>query len=308
MSPTFFTADDGDIILRAGPEPGSKHDFHVHKLILSLASPVFKDMFAFPQPLDQTSNEGHQLPIVDVPESPEVVDTILRLIYPGVEPPKIADMPTLTALLLVTDKYDIASVYPILKDTLKTFLREHPFRIYVVACRFGFLEEAKEAARVGNARNIIYGGLSEEARHISSTDLLRWVQLVQGRELKGREMIEQRLDWRRLGEDAECDHGEDGRVFYLLLEKAVADAFAFDPSIGRSDLLAILDDVPDPLPGCKPPPESGAYYRGGGNYDAFDCPLRPMSIRTYLEGLADDLAELNRTMVDKAFRGETGSS
>ena len=65
MSPTFLTTTDGDIVLRAGPEPDSKHDFRVHKFILSLASPVFKDMLAFPPPPDQTSNE-HQLPVVDV--------------------------------------------------------------------------------------------------------------------------------------------------------------------------------------------------------------------------------------------------
>ena len=48
MSPSLFTADDGDVLLCAGPKPESKHDFRVHKLILSLASPVFKDMFASP--------------------------------------------------------------------------------------------------------------------------------------------------------------------------------------------------------------------------------------------------------------------
>ena len=46
---TFFTTDDGEIVLRASSQPNSKYDFRVHKFILSLASPVFKDMFTFPQ-------------------------------------------------------------------------------------------------------------------------------------------------------------------------------------------------------------------------------------------------------------------
>ena len=35
MSSAFFTTVDGDVILRAGQKPGSRHDFRVHKLLLS---------------------------------------------------------------------------------------------------------------------------------------------------------------------------------------------------------------------------------------------------------------------------------
>jgi len=70
MSPTFFTTKNGDIILRAGPVSGLRHDFRVHKLILCLASPVFKDMFIFPQPPYKDQNEGHRFPIVDILEPP----------------------------------------------------------------------------------------------------------------------------------------------------------------------------------------------------------------------------------------------
>ena len=50
-------------------EPNSEHDFRVHKLIISLASPAFKDMFAFPQPPDPNSAEVPDISIVDVPDS-----------------------------------------------------------------------------------------------------------------------------------------------------------------------------------------------------------------------------------------------
>ena len=112
MSSTFFTTDDGDVILRAGLEPGSRLDFRVHRLILSLASPVFKDMFTFPQPPAQNQSEEHQLPIVDVPDPPPVLDTVLRFIYPGVAPPKIANLSALSAALSAADKYNITSIYP----------------------------------------------------------------------------------------------------------------------------------------------------------------------------------------------------
>ena len=59
---TVFCADDADVVIRtAGPL-----DFHVHKPILSLVSPVFKAMFTLPQP---PTNTPDTLPHIDVEES-----------------------------------------------------------------------------------------------------------------------------------------------------------------------------------------------------------------------------------------------
>lgn len=303
MSPTFFTTDDGDIILRAGTESDPKYDFRVHKLILSLASPVFKDMFAVPQPPDQTLNEQHQIPVVDVPDPPEVLDTMLRFIYPGVELPKVASVSALGALFSVADKYNIASVYSFLKESLKTFLPAEPFAVYAAACRFGFMEVAREAAKTGNTRCIIYGNYDKEVQHVSSADLFRWMRFVQEREELGRRRIEAALEWWFMSDGADCDHEEGGRQFYFRLEKAVVDAFASNPCVGRKDLLDVLDTVPDPPLGCKPSPdsESADFYRGGGGEYVFNCPLQPMSIRNYLAEIAQDLDDVNRTMLDKAF-------
>jgi len=307
MSPTFFTVDDGDVVLRAGPEPDSKHNFRVHKFILSLASPVFKDMFAFPQPPYQSLSE-QQLPIVDVLEPPEVIDTILRLIYPGVEPPTITDIPILTALLSAADKYNITSIYPILKNTLKTFLCGSPFRAYVVACRFGFSEEAKEAAKMGNTKSVTYGCSEEEVRHISSTDVFRWVKFVQEREKEGLFRIWESLDWWGLNRGAECKHGEIGKDFFFRLEKEVEEAFILNPRVGANELFALLDKVPDPPLGCGPSqyPESGEHYSESSIFEAFNCPLRPMSIRSNLAGLVDELSKMSCEMLDKAFGKESG--
>jgi len=302
MLPTF-TTDDGDIVLRAGLEPDSKHDFRIHKFILSLASPVFKDMLAFPQPPNQTLDEQHS-PIVDVLEPPEVIDTILRLIYPGVEPPRIPDIPNLTALLSAADKYNIASIYPVLRDTLKTFLRPYSyFRVYVVACRFGFSQEAKEAARMGNTRSVGDHSIEEEVRHMSSIDLLRWVKFVQDREKRGREIIKESLNWRDLHDIAECSHGEVGKDFYFRLEKAVEEAFVENPCVESKDLFKVLDKVSDPPLGCGPSPHSepGEFYSYGFDEALMSCPLRPMSIRSHLTRIAGQLSRVNRETLDEAF-------
>ena len=280
-----------------------KHDFPVHKFILSLASPVFKDMFTFPQPTDQTLSEGHQLPVVDIPEPPEVIDTILRLIYPGVESPRISDLSTLTTLLSAADKYNIASINPALKDGLKTFSVSSPFKVYTLACRFGFLEEAKEAAKVGNTQSVACGCFDEEIRHISSNDVFRWVRFVQVREREGRSKIGEAFDLWDICSEAECDHGEICKDFYFHLERAVEEVFVENPCVGSKDLFAVLDKVPDPPLGCAPPPDSKSsdYYYVAGEMGAFNCPLRPMSIRRKLAKLADEFSTLNRTMLDETF-------
>ena len=307
MSSPLFTTDDGDIILRAGSEPNSEHDFRVHKLIISLASPVFKDMFAFPQPPDPNSAEVPDISIVDVPDSPKVLDAILRFIYPGVEPPKIPDLSTLSALLSAADKYNITSIYPVLRDILKTFLPNHPFGAYIVACRFGFLEEAKEAAKVSNSQSIRSHDLDKEVQHVSGIDVLQFARFVQAREYEGLSTIEHLLGPSSVGEGVKCKHWEDAKDFYYRLEKAVEEAFVSNPRMEHMDLFAVLDQVPDPLPGCRPLSNPAQVYHDAGNGDVFNCPLLPMSIRNNLELVAMELEEQNRRMLDEAFVKGIGS-
>jgi len=117
MSLDFFTSD-GNVVLRAGQGSHLVHDFRIHKFILSLASPVFKDMFAFPQPPDH--NEQPNTPIVDISEPPFVLDMILRLVYPGVELPNIPDVSTLNNFVLhsgqIQHHVDIPGFEAILED------------------------------------------------------------------------------------------------------------------------------------------------------------------------------------------------
>ena len=310
MPSAFFTTDGGDIVLRAGPEPNSKHDFCVHKTILSLASPVFKDMFAFPQPLDQTLDEQHQLPVVDIPEAPEVFDIILRLIYPGAEPPKITGQSTLSALLFTADKYDIRSVYPTLRENLKAFLSPHSDHlwVYIMACRFGFSELVKEAAKVSTKWSLSHLSNQEELRHVSSTDLFRLNQFVLARERDGLARIRAILEPTWLEDSVDCPHnGEDVQGYYSLLGREVEEVFVEDPCVGVKDLSVVLDEIPDPPPGCDPLQRSANFYSGGGDYDHFDCPIRPMTIRRRLKDIADSLSEQNLQSLDQFFGRDRGS-
>src|SRR5882762_6419961 len=58
--PPFHDPTNADIILRSC----DNHDFYVYKLILSLASPVFKVMFGLPQPT-QSKEDAIQNPALN---------------------------------------------------------------------------------------------------------------------------------------------------------------------------------------------------------------------------------------------------
>ena len=71
-----FDYDDADVTLRSS----DKLDFHVHKLILSTSSPLFKSMFSLPQ-TDATVSLN-QKPIIDLPENSKTIGALLTRIYP----------------------------------------------------------------------------------------------------------------------------------------------------------------------------------------------------------------------------------
>ena len=303
MSSTLFTTEDGDIILHAKSDSEPKHDFRVHKLILSLASSVFKDMFTFPQPPDQTFYGPLQLPVVDVQEPPEVLDDILRFVYPGAEPPKINNLQKLTVLLSVADKYNLTSISPRLVENLETFIRSYPLRVYIIARRFGFsgmVREAAGALTTADLQRLDDCG-REDLRHISSTSIFQLVQFAHVRQRDGLNAIQRELDQSRLEDTTDCSHsGEDVQDYYFHLQKAVEEAFISNPRVGHQDLYSVLDAVPDPPPGCNPPSKPGDWYCGDEE-EAFNCPLLPMTIRRRLFEIASEFHHINIKLLNQFF-------
>ena len=137
-----FNVPDGDIILRA-LSPLTHRDFRVHKLILSLASPVFRDMFGIPQPRANELNAD--IEIIEMTDPPRALDLVLRLIYPF-PPPTVDSLDLLVEGLVITDKYNIEGARARLREPLNRFIGEAPLRVYAIASRFGFNEEAEAAS------------------------------------------------------------------------------------------------------------------------------------------------------------------
>jgi hypothetical protein len=163
-SDEIFNWPDGDVILRSTRGTASR-DFRVHKLILSLASPVFKDMFKIPQPLSGAAEAD----IVDLVDPPRAVELILRFIYPF-PPPRIDNLTLLSEVLALTDKYDIEAARSQLRISLLGFARSEPLRVYAVAYQLGFQDEMKIASSYAMSINLPeLAELPDEFRSIPAT-------------------------------------------------------------------------------------------------------------------------------------------
>ena len=139
---TDFCADDADVIIRAG----GTLDFRVHKLILSLVSPIFKDMFTLPQPPPDTPNA---LPRIDVQDSAKAWENILRTIYPNQPNPTIDTLDDLESLLLAAQTYEMQSIIETHRKAFehRKFIEKDPLRLYTIACACGFEDEVAYVAR-----------------------------------------------------------------------------------------------------------------------------------------------------------------
>jgi len=102
-----FQRPDADLTLRTS----DGKDFQVHKILLSIASKVFADMFTAPSVQSPNSPElgaahNKSLPVVQVSEDSATLGTLLTFIYPISRPTRFTT-PELHSLLAAADKYDM---------------------------------------------------------------------------------------------------------------------------------------------------------------------------------------------------------
>lgn len=190
MLPYEFTADDADIILRA-TRCDAPRDFRVHKIILSIASPVFKDMFDVPQPVLSASPVEATIPIINLDDTPEDLEVFLRVVYPIGLPA----MPTLDAIshaLVILDKYQVqgGSLHPLrLLLVSSEFLKNYPIRVYSLACGWGFKEEADLAAPYTSSLDVLTHAREEDVQRMTGIQYHRILVLGQERRSKSIDYI-----------------------------------------------------------------------------------------------------------------------
>lgn len=142
LDPLSF--DDGDVILRSG-----NVDFRVHSFMLRQASPFFRALFALPQPPSSSRPDDlERLPVLAMVEEPEVLDKLLRWIYPLRHKPTVSSIVEATALSNATEKLEIAcAIQPILDSLTHLLSREpNPLRAWALAVIFKHDPAKLEAA------------------------------------------------------------------------------------------------------------------------------------------------------------------
>ncbi|KAM5536663.1 hypothetical protein V8D89_009758 [Ganoderma adspersum] len=149
VAPFPFNQDSADIILRTADHV----HYHVHSIILSQASPFFRDMLSLPQPgktvpSKTPSSDDSTKPIVDITEPSATLYTLLIIIYP-VPKPLPASLPLVEASLVAAQKYELELPIQALKTDLRApsnLSGHNSLHTWAIACRLRLEDVAQYAA------------------------------------------------------------------------------------------------------------------------------------------------------------------
>lgn len=224
MSGEHFGTTDADVILRSA----DGQEFHVHKSMLSIASPVFRDMFTLPQP---PSPGPSSIPVVDMCELGNVLDLFLRCLYP-VSKPVIEDFGLLEALLTAAEKYEAGVVLDVVKSWLAIpeNLGRDPLRAYAIACTSAAFDEQAKFAAKSMTFNTINSAHPETIARLTTMDHHRLVVYLVNREKEASRVISEPSWTIFYTPRCACD-SEAKTKLREAIKKALLDGFVENPSL-----------------------------------------------------------------------------
>ncbi|KDQ61461.1 hypothetical protein JAAARDRAFT_171671 [Jaapia argillacea MUCL 33604] len=137
-----FNYPTADVIIRSSDNV----HFRVHKIILSLASPVFADMFDLGKDCDQQVDGLPIIPMLEDFETAKVIEALFRLSYPIADPPldTVADW---YPVLRGAKKYMMEEAVKSLQSKLTGLSIKEPVRAFAVAASLQLEKETKDAAK-----------------------------------------------------------------------------------------------------------------------------------------------------------------
>jgi hypothetical protein len=71
-----FCVPDANLLIRSS----DLVDFRVHKSVLAMVSPIFRDTLSLPQPSDSEIVDG--LPMIQISEDSELLNCLFSILYP----------------------------------------------------------------------------------------------------------------------------------------------------------------------------------------------------------------------------------
>lgn len=126
--------------------------FYVHKIVLSLASPFFRDMFSLTQP--EKAGSSVEIPIIPIEEHSIALDYLLRLCYP-IKDPVVSTLADVQDVLAAAVKYQMGEAIEIMTKRLMTFTANESLQVFAIACRLKLEDEARTAAKVWKLRSVV---------------------------------------------------------------------------------------------------------------------------------------------------------
>lgn len=150
-----------DLILQSSDEI----HFRVFKLIISLASPIFTDMFRIPSPPSQNS---HEVQVVSLSEDSTALDVALRHIYPM---PTLEGDTLLYASILTefARKYEVNGLDKYISRYLTASIELDPVGVYAMAIAYGYNSIGVNAAR--SCLNLRFSDLQSPYLRCITTEL-----------------------------------------------------------------------------------------------------------------------------------------
>jgi hypothetical protein len=174
-APLCLDLPEASIVVRSSDQV----NFHVHKPVLAMSSPFFKDLLSLPQPSDGELVNG--LPVIALPEDAGLLNSLISLLYPIT--PVIPDSyQKVFALLAVCQKYEMEEVQFNIRLAVKHGRFPAPvtaegFRAYAIASDLGLVPEAEDAARLTLGQPMTFESLGEGLRSFTGQalrDLIRY--------------------------------------------------------------------------------------------------------------------------------------
>jgi hypothetical protein len=271
MATEWQAPPNADVILRASG--GRK--FHAHKLVLSLASSVFRDMFSVPQP---QPTEPSQLPIVDVNDPPGALEMFLRIIHPT-RTPLINDLGTVAAVLRLADKYDVRDVLDVHRDYLpSTYSSLLPIQIYAILCACGHEGEAGAAARRVSFASLKTLDSNPLLPLITTTQYQRLASFMTARDERMREIIRRHHGYIARSSGYSCNDNHHS-IYSSTIVSTLQAAFEADPCVQVKEALGLVLNAPYTFPQCG----GSCRYNVGG-------------VRKYAERLLEELVEMAQNL------------
>ena len=162
FAPLCLNLPDANIIIRSSDQV----NFQVHKSLLVLSSPFFKSILS-------TQSQAVDLPVVQLTEDAELVNSLVSLLYP-IAPIIPSSYEKVFALLAACQKYNMASIQSsiraeVIRGSFPAPIGTEAFFAYAIASDLGLIPEMESAARLTLGYPMTFESLTKWAQGVGQT-------------------------------------------------------------------------------------------------------------------------------------------